>query len=101
MNGLAEAGCLSVDLGVDLTARPRVYAEVDRRSVDAVVADAVGEDLGTHPNHEQVRAVGLAAIRGYEAERAKADGQTERLFEPSGDDHSGPRQGGSPDGSGV
>lgn len=62
------AGRLSVDLGADLAARLRRYAEADRRSLAAVVADAVEEYLGTHPNHEQGRAAELAAMREYEAE---------------------------------
>ncbi|MFD3931986.1 hypothetical protein [Streptomyces sp. NPDC058614] len=76
MTESAEAGRLSVDLGADLTARLRMYAKADRRSVDAVVADEVEEYLGTPPNHEQARAAGL-------------------------DDQGGPQRGGPLDGSGV
>jgi predicted transcriptional regulator len=69
VTGLDEAaGHVSVDLGPDLGARLRSYAEGFRRSVDAVVADAVEEYLGARPNHEQLRAAGLEAMREYEAE---------------------------------
>jgi predicted transcriptional regulator len=103
------AGRLSVDLGTDLTARLRQYAEADRRSVDAVVADAVGAYLATHPNHEQTRAAGLAAMREYEAEygafteaeRAEANARIAWLFGPADDDQGGPQRDGPLDGSGV
>jgi hypothetical protein len=76
---------------------------------EPVEAGHLSVDLGAHPDHEQVRAAGLAAMREYEAEhglfaeaeRAKADVRAERLFEPGDDDHGGPRQGGPLDGSGV
>ncbi|WP_405646558.1 hypothetical protein [Streptomyces sp. NBC_00019] len=91
-----EAGRLLANLGTDLLARLTAYAEADRRTVDAVMADAVEEYLGTHPNHEQLRAAGLAAMREHEAEygafteaeRAEADEWIDRLFGP-GDDGQG------------
>jgi predicted transcriptional regulator len=104
-----ETGRLSVELGTDLMARLQAYTEGDRRSVDAVVAAAVEEYLDTHPNHEQVRAAGLAAMREYEAEygafteaeRAEADARIARLFGPADDDQGDPRRDGPLDGSGV
>ncbi|MCT9076920.1 ribbon-helix-helix domain-containing protein [Streptomyces fulvoviolaceus] len=109
MTDPAESGRLSVDLGADLAARLRAYSEADRRSVDAVVADAVEEYLGTHPNHEQARAAGLAAMREHEAEygafseveRAEAAAWIDRIMGRSGDDQSGPREGGPLDGRDV
>jgi predicted transcriptional regulator len=100
---------VSVALGTDLATRLRQHAEADRRSVDAVVADAVEEYLGTHPNHEQRRAAGLAAMREYEAEygafteaeRAVADARIARLFGPADDDQGGPQRGGPLDGRGI
>jgi predicted transcriptional regulator len=97
------AGRLSVDLGPDLGTRLRSYAEGFRRSVDAVVADAVEEYLGAHPNHEQLRAAGLAAMREYEAEfgpfteaeRAEADAWIDRLFGSADDDQGDARDGSS------
>lgn len=96
-NGSEEDVLLSVALGADLTVRLRVRAEVDRRSVDAVVADAVEEYLATHPNHEQVRAAGLAAMREYQAEHgpfteeelAAADARIDRLMGPGDDERAG------------
>ncbi|MGW0826661.1 CopG family ribbon-helix-helix protein [Streptomyces sp. NPDC002845] len=98
-----------MNLGVDLAARLRAYAEADRRTADAVVADAVEEYLATHPNHEQLRAAGLAAMRQYEAEYgpfteaewAEADAWIDRLFGPGNDEHGGSLAGGPPDGSDV
>ncbi|WP_330289906.1 hypothetical protein [Streptomyces sp. NBC_00576] len=77
---------------------------------EPVEARHLSVDLGTHPNHEQVRrAAGLAAMRAYEAERGlftevervQAGARTGRLFEPADGDHSDPRQGGPLDRSGV
>jgi hypothetical protein len=76
---------------------------------EPVEAGHLSVDLGTHPNHEQVPAAGLAARRAYEAERGpftevervQADARTGRPFEPADDDHSDPRQGGPLDRSGV
>jgi predicted transcriptional regulator len=98
-----EAGRLSMDLGPGLGARLRSYAEGFRRSVDAVVADAVEEYLGAHPNHDQVRAAGLAAMREdeaefgafTEAERAEADAWVDRLFGSADDDPGDARDGSS------
>ncbi|MFF4799789.1 hypothetical protein ACFY1U_15425 [Streptomyces sp. NPDC001351] len=104
MTGLnEEAGRLSVDLGQDLTARLRSYVEGSRRSVCAVVADAVEEYLGAHPDHEQLRAAGLAAMREYEAEfgafteaeRAEADARIDRLFDTADDGQHDARDGSS------
>jgi hypothetical protein len=100
---------LSVDLGADLVARLRAYSEADRRSVDAVVADAVEEYVGMHPNHEQLRVAGLAAMREYEAEygpfteteRAEADARIDRLMGLAEDDQGGPRKGEPLNGSDV
>jgi len=105
----AEGGRLTVDVGPELAARLRARAEADRRSVDAVVAFAVEEYLGTHPNHEQIRAAGLAAMREYEAEhgafteeeRAETDARIDRLFGPADDDQDAPQRDGPLDGSGV
>lgn len=100
---------LSLDLGPDLTARLRARAAVDRRTVDAVVADAVEEYLANHPNHEQVRAAGLAAMAEYEAEHgpfteeeiAAADAWIDRLMRPADDEQDGPLAGDPQDGSDV
>lgn len=104
-----EGERLSLDLGADLTARLRARATVNRRSVDAVVADAVEEYLATHPDHEQVRAAGLAAMREYQAEHgafpeeelAAADAWIDRLTGPVNDEQGGPPAGDPPDGRGV
>lgn len=104
MTGLdEESGRLSVHLGPDLSARLRSYAEGFGRSVDAMVADAVEEYLGAHPNHEQLRAAGLAAMREHEAEfgafteaeLAEADVRIDRLFDPAADGGQGDARDGS------
>ncbi|GGK74541.1 hypothetical protein [Streptomyces flaveus] len=102
---------LTLRLDAGLIARLRDYAQADRRPVDAVVADAVEEYLGAHPNHEQRRAAGLAAMREYEAEYgtfteeelAAADARIDWLMRPGGDDEHGgePLEGGPPDGRDV
>ncbi|MFE9649472.1 hypothetical protein ACFYO0_36260 [Streptomyces sp. NPDC006365] len=105
-----ENGHLALRVDAGLIARLQDYAQADRRPVDAVVADAVEEYLGAHPNHEQLRAAGLAAMREYEAEYgpfteeelAAADARIEWLMSPGGDDHGGvPLAGGPPDGRDV
>ncbi|MPY64572.1 hypothetical protein [Streptomyces spongiae] len=101
MNEPTEGGRLTPELGADLAARLRTYAEADCRSVDTVVANAVEEYLSTHPNHEQVRAAGLAAMREYEAEygpfteaeRAEADARIDWLMGPAEGDQRDPRDG--------
>ncbi|MEV0219976.1 hypothetical protein [Streptomyces sp. NPDC050704] len=93
-----ENGHLTLRLDAVLIARLQGYAQADRRSVDAVVADAVEEYLGTHPNHEQRRAAGLAAMREYEAEygpitaeeQAEASAWARRLFGVCDDARDGP-----------
>ncbi|GAA3807589.1 hypothetical protein ACFS5L_28270 [Streptomyces phyllanthi] len=74
-----------------------------------MVANAVEEYLGTHPNREQVRAAGLAAMYEYEAEYgpfteeepAAADARTDWPFGPGDGDQGGPPAGGPPDGRDV
>ncbi|MFG2023531.1 hypothetical protein [Streptomyces sp. NPDC048825] len=76
-----------------------------------MAADAVEEYLGAHPNHEQLRAAGLAAMREYEAEYrpsteeelAAADVRIDRPTRPGGDDEHGGEalEGGPPDGRDV
>lgn len=104
-----EGERLSLDLGSDLTARLRARAEVNRRTVDAVVADAVEEYLATHPDHEQIRAAGLAAMREYQAEHgafteeelAAADAWVDRLMGPADHEQAGPPAGDPPAGRDV
>lgn len=98
-----------MNLGTDLAARLTAYADACRRPVGAVVADAVEEYLGAHPNHEQIRAAGLQAMREYEAEfgpfteaeLAEADARLDRLFGTVDDEHGGSRTEGVPDGRDV
>ncbi|MDX3618531.1 hypothetical protein [Streptomyces europaeiscabiei] len=104
-----ESERFSLDLGDDLTVRLRARATVNRRSADAVVADAVEEYLATHPDHEQVRAAGLAAMREHQAEHgafteeepAATDAWADRLMGPADDEQGGPPAGDPPDGRGV
>ena len=90
MTESAESGRLSVDLGAGLAAHPRAYSEADRRSVGAVVADAVEEYLGARPDREQsLRDAGLEAAR------------IDRVMGRSGGDQSGPHVGGPLEGRDV
>jgi hypothetical protein len=83
----AESGRLSVDLGAGLATHLRAYSEADRRSVDAVVVDAVEEYLDAHPNREQLR--------------AEAAARSDRVMARSGGDQSGPHVGGPLEGRDV
>lgn len=73
-----------------------------------MIPDAVEENLATHPNHEQVRAAGLAAMREYEAEHgpfteeelAAADARIDWLM-GSEDDERADFAGDPPDGRDV
>ncbi|MCT7351264.1 hypothetical protein N4P33_03645 [Streptomyces sp. 15-116A] len=94
-----DGGVLPVRIVGALAARVKAFAVACRRPVDVVVADAVEEYLDAHPDHERLRAAGLAALRRYEAEHgpftedeiAAADARIDRLLSAEGEKHEGPR----------
>lgn len=93
MRGRGSDGDLSVEIAAALAARLTAYAGACGRPVGDVVADAVREYLDRHPDHERLRAAGLAAMQEYQAEfgpftarqNADAEARIDRLFRRDGE----------------